>query len=255
LGFRIVIPARYASVRLPGKALCEVAGRPLLAHVHDRAMESGADEVVIATDDARIERAASAFGARVLTTSASHASGTERIAEVASRLGWPGDALVVNLQGDEPLVPGAAIRQVVGLLEAAPQAALATLCAPISTLEEFLDPNVVKVVADAAGRALFFSRAPLPWPRDDVDAGGRPRAWAHARRHIGLYAYRVAGLERLAALPECPPERIERLEQLRALWHGLEIRVAPAVEIPAPGVDTAQDLERVRAVLERQAQG
>jgi 3-deoxy-manno-octulosonate cytidylyltransferase (CMP-KDO synthetase) len=255
LGFRIVIPARYASVRLPGKALCEVAGRPLLAHVHDRAMESGADEVVIATDDARIERAASAFGARVMTTSASHASGTERIAEVASRLGWPGDTLVVNLQGDEPLVPGAAIRQVAELLEAAPQAALATLCAPIATLEEFLDPNVVKVVTDSGGRALCFSRAPLPWPRDEVDGSGRPRAWAHARRHIGLYAYRVAALVRLAALAECPPERIERLEQLRALWHGLEIRVAPAVEIPAPGVDTAQDLGRVRGLLERKARG
>lgn len=249
LGFRVVIPARYASSRLPGKLLREVAGRPLLAHVHDRALESGADEIVIATDDDRVAQAAVAFGANVLATSAGHASGTDRIAEVATRLGWPDEAIVVNLQGDEPLIEAAAIRQVAGLLEPAGSATIATLSAPLGSLAEFLDPNVVKVLTDARGAALCFSRAPLPWPRDDIDDNGRPRAFAHARRHIGLYAYRAATLRRLAGLPECEPEHIERLEQLRALWHGIEIRVGAAEAMPGRGVDTAEDLERVRALF------
>lgn len=251
MSFRVVIPARYASTRLPGKPLREIAGRPLLAHVHDRARESGADEIVVATDDARIERAARGFGARTLMTSAAHASGTDRIAEVVDRLGWPDDVMVVNLQGDEPLIAPAAIRQVASVLESASDAALATLCTPLESLAEFLDPNVVKVVTDARGAALYFSRAPLPWPRDRIGGEGRPDSFAHARRHIGLYAYRAATLRRLATLPECEIERVERLEQLRALWNGLVIQVAVADGIPQSGVDTDEDLVRVGALLER----
>ncbi|CAN5191252.1 3-deoxy-manno-octulosonate cytidylyltransferase [soil metagenome] len=243
--FGIVIPARYASARLPGKVLQEVAGRPLLAHVHDRAVESGAEQVIIATDDERIERAARAFGARVLMTAVDHASGTDRIAEVVDELGWSANTLVVNLQGDEPLIPPGAIRQVAAVLASAPDAALATLCAPLSSLEEYLDPNVVKVVTNERGIALYFSRAPVPWPRDAAPEG-RPQIFDHARRHIGLYSYRVATLRRLAKLRECELERLERLEQLRALWHDLPIAVAEAEQVPAPGVDTADDLERVR---------
>ncbi|MBA3564583.1 MAG: 3-deoxy-manno-octulosonate cytidylyltransferase [Gammaproteobacteria bacterium] len=250
MSFRIVIPARFASVRLPGKALREIAGRPLLAHVHDRARESGADEIVVATDDPRIELAARNFGAAVVMTSAAHASGTDRIAAVVERLGWPDDTLVVNLQGDEPLMPPAVIGQVASVLESATGAALATLCAPLESLAEFLDPNVVKVVTDARGAALYFSRAPLPWPRDRIGSDGWPYSCAHARRHIGVYAYRVASLRRLAALPQCELEQVECLEQLRAIYNGLLIQVAMAGEIPAPGVDTDEDLARVKALLE-----
>lgn len=248
--FRIVIPARYASERLPGKALRKIAGRPLLAHVHDRALESGADEIVVATDDPRIELAARSFGATVVMTSTAHVSGTDRIAEVVERLGWPDDTLVVNLQGDEPLMPVAAIRQVASVLGCSPDAALATLCAPLESLAEFLDPNVVKVVTDTRGAALYFSRAPLPWPRDQIGSDGRPYSSAHARRHIGLYAYRVASLRRLAAFPQCELEQVECLEQLRAIYNGLSIQVAMAGEIPTPGVDTDEDLARVKALLE-----
>ncbi|MGH8496032.1 MAG: 3-deoxy-manno-octulosonate cytidylyltransferase [Gammaproteobacteria bacterium] len=250
MSFRVVIPARHASTRLPGKALLEIAGRPLLAHVCDRAMESGAEQIIVATDDSRIESAARDCGVRAVMTAATHVSGTDRIAEVVGRLGWPDDTLVVNLQGDEPLVPPAVIRQLAALLVNAPGAALATLSTPLRSLAEFLDPNVVKIVTDERGAALYFSRAPVPWPRDQVDGRGRPSGFAHAQRHLGLYAYRVATLRRLAALPECEAERIERLEQLRALWHGLEIRVAVAEEVPEAGVDTAEDLARVRARLE-----
>jgi 3-deoxy-manno-octulosonate cytidylyltransferase (CMP-KDO synthetase) len=218
--------------------------------VYERARAAGAAEVLIATDDARIAAAARAFGAEAVMTAACHASGTDRIAEVAAARGWaPGD-VVVNLQGDEPLMPAALVRQVAELLAAAPGADIATLAAPIDSVAELLDPNAVKVVSDAQGRALYFSRAPIPWNRagaagalaSQTDASG-------ARRHIGIYAYRVSALARLAALAPGTLEVREKLEQLRALENGLTIQVAQACAAPGPDVNTAADLERVAALI------
>jgi 3-deoxy-manno-octulosonate cytidylyltransferase (CMP-KDO synthetase) len=250
MSFRIVIPARYASSRFPGKPLALLAGRPMLQWVHERARQSGASDVIIATDDARIEQAARGFGATVMLTAASHASGTDRIAEVAQRAGWGDDAIIVNLQGDEPLMPVALLTQVAQLLAAHPAAALATLCAPLLRLEDLLDTNVVKVVCADDGRALYFSRAPIPWSREGAAAGlASQREFALARRHIGLYAYRVGALRRLAAMPVGSLEDCEKLEQLRALQAGMEIRVGTAVEAPGPDVNAPEDLARVAARL------
>lgn len=248
--FRIVIPSRYASSRLPGKPLLKIAGKPLLQWVYEHACASGAGEVVVATDDERIAEAARGFGAHVAMTSPVHPSGTDRVAEVAHQLGWAGDDIVVNLQGDEPLMPPALIGQVAQLLGAVPQAHIATLAARITQLAALLDPNVVKVVADPAGRALYFSRAPIPWSRDTAPAGiASQRDFTGARRHIGLYAYRVAALQRLQRLPPSLLEQIEKLEQLRALENGLHIQVADALAAPGPDVNTAEDLLRVERVL------
>ena len=247
--FRVVIPARYASTRYPGKPLVELAGKPMLQWVFENAQRCGASAVLIATDDDRIARAARGFGAAVAMTGTGHPSGTDRIAEAATQAGWAPDDIVVNLQGDEPLLPPVLLRQVAGLLEADPAAALATLATPILGAEEYLDPNVVKVVADDAGRALYFSRAPIPWHRDAALAG--ETRFAGARRHIGLYAYRVAALRRLAALPVAPLEEAEKLEQLRALAHGMRVRVADAVERPGQDINTPEDLERAAALLGR----
>lgn len=246
--FKIVIPARYASTRLPGKPLVMIKGRSLLQHVYERAMQCGAEEIVVATDDERIAAAARACGASVAMTLASHASGTDRIAEVARSRGWAPQTIVVNVQGDEPLLPPAIVKQVVQLLAAQRGSAMATLYSPITNLEEFRDPNVVKLVADNAGRALYFSRAPIPWPRDNA-SGGAPRAFPGALRHIGMYAYRAAALLQLASLPASASELTERLEQLRALAHGLEIRVAEACERPGPDVNSPEDVARVAALL------
>jgi 3-deoxy-manno-octulosonate cytidylyltransferase (CMP-KDO synthetase) len=254
VSFRIVIPARFGSSRFPGKPLALLAGRPMLQWVYERARQSGAAEVIVATDDVRIEQAAREFGATVVMTAPEHASGTDRIAEVAQRAGWDEHWVVINLQGDEPLMPVALLTQVAQLLESFPQAAIATLCAPLVTLEEFLDPNVVKVVAGAGGRALYFSRAPIPWSRDGAPAGlASQREFGLARRHIGLYAYRVGALRRLAALPAGSLEDCEKLEQLRALQVGMEIRVAEALERPGPDVNAPADIARVAARLERSA--
>ncbi len=250
--FRVVIPARYASVRLPGKALLALAGKPLLQWVYERARDAGAAEVLIATDDARILDAARAFGAEAVMTAAGHASGSDRIAEVARARRWPGSEIVVNLQGDEPLMPPALIGQVAALLESAPAADIATLATAITDVAELLDVNAVKVVADGSGRALYFSRAPIPWNRagaagglaGQTDAGG-------ARRHVGLYAYRVGALLRLAALAPSELETREKLEQLRALENGLTIKVATACEAPGPDVNTAADLARVTELMTR----
>ncbi|HVY80329.1 MAG TPA: 3-deoxy-manno-octulosonate cytidylyltransferase [Steroidobacteraceae bacterium] len=248
--FRVVIPARFASTRLPGKALVAIGGKPMIQWVYERARSSGATEVLIATDDARIAAAAKAFGAVVEMTAASHQSGTDRIAEVARARGWGASDVVVNVQGDEPLMPPALIDQVAGLLLANTDAGMATLAAPLTRLEELLDPNVVKVVADATGRALYFSRAPIPWHRDGAPAGlASQRSFAGARRHIGIYAYRVSALLRVAGLAPTPLEQTEKLEQLRALENGIEIRVAEAVQLPGPDVNTPDDLERVAAAL------
>ena len=244
--FRVVIPARYASTRLPGKPLRLIAGRTMIEHVHARARASGAAEVVIATDDERIADACARFGADVALTDPGHASGTDRLAEVARARGYADDDLIVNVQGDEPLLPPANVAEVAALLAATPSAAVATLATPIGSLEEYQDPNVVKVVRDCAGLALYFSRAPIPWVREPATEAER---YAGALRHVGLYAYRAGALRRLAALAPTALETRERLEQLRALEHGLGIAVGIAAEPPGPGVDTEQDLARVAALL------
>jgi 3-deoxy-manno-octulosonate cytidylyltransferase (CMP-KDO synthetase) len=251
--FRIVIPARYASSRLPGKPLLELAGKPLLQWVHERALGCGALEVLVATDDERIAAVARGFGAQVVMTAAHHETGTDRIAEVARLAGWPADAVVVNLQGDEPLMPAQLVRQVAALLARHESADIATLAAQIDSVTALLDPNVVKVVTTPQGRALYFSRAPIPWDRDSAMQGLTSQvSVAGARRHIGLYAYRVSALQRLAALPPTPLERLERLEQLRALEHDMDIRVAEAQVLPGPDVNTAADLQRAAALLAAQ---
>lgn len=249
MSFRVVIPARYASTRLPGKPLLSVAGRPLLAHVYDCACASGADDVLVATDDERIARACSDFGAEAVMTSSAHRSGSERLAEVVQQRGWGDDAIVVNLQGDEPLTPPAVIRQVAQDLMAFPEASVSTLCAPIHSAAQLNDPHTVKVVRDALGYALYFSRAPIPWERDVLGAEEReaPIGW----RHVGLYCYRAGYLRRYVELPPCELEDVEKLEQLRVLWHGARIHVAEAIEVPGHGVDTPEDLEMVEALLGR----
>jgi 3-deoxy-manno-octulosonate cytidylyltransferase (CMP-KDO synthetase) len=248
--FRAVIPARYASTRLPGKPLADIGGRPMIQHVHARVVASGAAEVIVATDDARVEAACRAFGADVQMTEAGHLSGTDRLAEVASRRGWSGSDVVVNVQGDEPLLPPVLVSQAATLLAVDTGADIATLGTPIDSLEEFLDPAVVKVVRRADGRALYFSRAPIPWHRDGASGGVASQTdFAGAWRHLGLYAYRVGALRRLAAAPPAPLELAEKLEQLRALHLGMAIAVGEAAERPGPGVDTPEDLVRVRALL------
>ncbi|WP_444984709.1 3-deoxy-manno-octulosonate cytidylyltransferase [Halomonas mongoliensis] len=248
--FIVVIPARFASSRLPGKPLAEIAGRPMVAHVWQRACESRAARVVVATDDARIEAAMVAEGAEVVMTRADHPSGTDRLAEVAERLGLAADAVLVNVQGDEPLIPATLIDQVADRLFDDPEASIATLAEPISDVESLFNPNVVKVVRALSGRALYFSRAPIPWDRDAFAA--RPElletdAWL---RHIGLYAYRAGFLAEYRDWVPSPLERLEHLEQLRALHHGHAIQVALAREPHPAGVDTAEDLARVRGLLD-----
>ncbi len=248
--FHVAIPARHGSTRLPGKVLAPIQGKPMLQWVYERARASGARDVLIATDDAAILAAAAAFGATARMTSFAHASGTDRLAELAAIEHWPDSDIVVNVQGDEPLIPPAIIRQAAALLESDPEAALATLATPIDSLAELLDPNAVKVVADAKGRALYFSRAPIPWNRDGAPAGlSSQSVFAGARRHVGIYAYRVGALRLLASLAPTALEKAERLEQLRALENGLVVRVADAAEMPGPDVNTAEDLKRVAKLL------
>lgn len=250
--FHVAIPARHASTRLPGKVLALIHGKPMLQWVYERARASGARDILIATDDAAIAAAAGAFGAAARMTSAAHASGTDRLAELAAIERWPENDIVVNVQGDEPLIPPAIIRQVASLLDSDSEAAIATLATPVESLVEFLDPNAVKVVSDSKGRALYFSRAPIPWNRDGAPAGiSSQRVFAGARRHIGIYAYRVGALRRLASLAPTTLEQAERLEQLRALENGLVIRVADAEERPGPDVNTAEDLQRVATLVAR----
>ena len=251
--FRVVIPARYASTRLPGKPLRLLAGKPMVQHVHERACASGAAEVIIATDHEVVAAACRAFGATVLMTDSNHVSGTDRLAEVAARLGWQDAEVVVNVQGDEPLLPPANVAQAACLLAADAGAAIATLGTPIHSLQEFLDPNAVKVVRAANGRALYFSRAPIPWPRDGAPSGlASQSSFGAALRHIGLYAYRVGALRQMAAWPASPLELTERLEQLRAMENGLSIAVAEATEAPGPGVDTEEDALAVERILAAQ---
>jgi 3-deoxy-manno-octulosonate cytidylyltransferase (CMP-KDO synthetase) len=248
--FRAVIPARHGSTRLPGKPLALIAGTPMVLHVHRLAVRSGAAEVIVATDDDRIRAACASVGAIVEMTSAAHASGTDRIAEVAARRRWAAADIVVNVQGDEPLLPPALVAQAASLLAATPSASVATLAVPIATEAEYLDPNVVKVVARPDGMALYFSRAPIPWDRDgSASSPAGTQRHLGARRHLGLYADRVSALQALAAAPAAALERRERLEQLRALSLGMQVAVADAVEPPGPGVDKPEDLARVEAIL------
>ncbi|MBA1205185.1 3-deoxy-manno-octulosonate cytidylyltransferase [Pseudomonas capeferrum] len=251
LDFTVVIPARLRSTRLPGKPLLPIAGKPMVQHVWEQACKSGAGRVVVATDDVSILEACRAFGAEVLLTRADHESGTDRLAEVAAQLGLSSDAIVVNVQGDEPLIPPVIIDQVAANLAAHPEAGIATLAEPISEPEVVFNPNAVKVVSDKNGLALSFSRAPLPWARDTF---ARTREQlpdgVPYRRHIGMYAYRVGFLRDFVAWGPCWLEQTESLEQLRALWHGVRIHVADAIEAPPVGVDTAEDLERARRLLE-----
>lgn len=246
----IIIPARYASTRLPGKPLLDIGGQPMIVRVVERARQSGAERVVVATDDERIRSAVVDFGAEAVMTRPDHASGTDRLAETIALLGLDDDAIVVNLQGDEPLMPPRLIREVADLLAARPAAVMATACHAITHREDFLNPNVVKVVTDHEGHALYFSRAPIPWPRDAML--GKSSAPIKAFRHIGLYAYRAGFVARYADWPACPLETTESLEQLRVLWHGEKIAVVEADEAPAAGVDTPEDLERVRKYFQNQ---
>ena len=248
--FTVIIPARYASTRLPGKPLADIAGKPMVVRVAERAVAAGAARVVVATDDARIKAAVEAYGIAACLTAADHATGTDRLAEAAQQLGLPDDAIVVNVQGDEPLLSPALIRAVAELLAAHPDAAIATACHPITDVEEAFNPNVVKVVLDGRGYALYFSRATIPWARDAF-AGGRDAVpeGLPLYRHYGLYAYRVRFLRVFPTLASAPIERFEALEQLRALWHGFRIVVAVTAGTPAPGVDTPEDLDRVRTLF------
>ncbi len=249
--FNVVIPARYGSLRLPGKPLREIAGRPMIQHVYQRARDSGAEEVVIATDDQRIAAAARQFADQVCMTAAEHASGTDRIAEVVRLFKWPDDTVVVNLQGDEPLMPPSLLSQVAEALVSHPAAEMATLATPLCDSGQLFDTSVVKVVMDRCGHALYFSRAAIPWKRDLFDSTRPPTVdWLEGvHRHLGIYAYRAGFLAGYAALPISPLERMESLEQLRVLWNGGKIAVELADAAPPAGVDTAEDLARVDAIL------
>ena len=237
-----------ASTRLPGKPLVEIAGKPMVEHVVNQARQSSASQVIVATDDVQVADVASKCGAEAVLTSETHATGTDRITEVANRLGWQDHDVVVNVQGDEPLIPPQTIDQVAELLLNS-SADAATLAEPITALSDVFNPNIVKVVWDTNGRALYFSRAPIPWDRSSFgnDPQTLGRGW---HRHIGIYAYRVSALRTFVKLPPSDLERTETLEQLRIMENGLSIVVATAVEDVPGGIDTAEDLERVRAVFE-----
>ncbi|GLW61406.1 3-deoxy-manno-octulosonate cytidylyltransferase [Hydrogenophilus thermoluteolus] len=247
--FQIVIPARFASSRLPEKALADVAGKPLVVRVWEQAQRAAAESVWVATDHPRIAEAVQRAGGAVVMTAPEHPSGTDRLAEVVTQQRWGDETIVLNWQGDEPLLPVALVHAVVERLAAHPDAAIATAAVPVTTVREWRDPNVVKVVCDRNGYANYFSRAPLPWVREadpfalDANAAPPVPVW----RHIGLYAYRAGFLRRFATWGEAPLEAAEKLEQLRALWCGARIVVHFAAEAPPPGVDTAEDLARIRA--------
>ncbi|HWJ35489.1 MAG TPA: 3-deoxy-manno-octulosonate cytidylyltransferase [Steroidobacteraceae bacterium] len=250
--FHVVIPARYAASRLPGKPLLTIAGRPLIQWVWECARSSGAASVIVATDDERIREAAENFGAECVMTSTEHASGTDRIAEVVRVRGFAAEDTVVNLQGDEPLMPPSVVAQLAAALGARPSIDIATAVARIGSLAEFLDTSCVKALRALDGRALYFSRAPVPWPRDHVTEG-QPTTFEGAWRHIGIYAYRVRSLLEFAAWTPTALEVAERLEQLRALEHGMSIHLVALAQAPPAGVDTPEDLERVRAALDHGA--
>lgn len=247
MSFHVIIPARLASTRLPNKPLADIGGLPMVVRVARRALQAGALQVVVACDDERIAAACAAHEVRALLTRADHASGSDRLAEAAQLLALSDDAIVVNLQGDEPLVDPALLRACAELLAARRDCVMSTVAHRIVDPAEFRNPNVVKVVLDAHQRALYFSRAPLPWWRDAPEPATPPAD--QALRHIGLYAYRAGFLRRFPQLAPSPLEQLESLEQLRVLWHGERIAVHLSASAPGPGVDTPEDLERVRALL------
>lgn len=260
MSFNIIIPSRFASTRLPGKPLLDIAGKPMVQHVYERAKKSNAERVIIATDDQRIADVAAGFGAEVCMTSAEHESGTDRLQEVVRKLNFSDQEIVVNVQGDEPLIPPAVINQVALNLANDNQAAIATLVEKITAAEDVFDPNAVKVVLDKNNRALYFSRAPMPWFRDGWSGDGLPdsgEALANKPlpssinyyRHIGIYAYRVKFLHQFVQWPASPLELTEKLEQLRAMENGAVILAEEAIEAIPAGVDTEQDLAKVRAVF------
>ena len=259
MGFDVVIPARYASTRLPGKMLLAMNGKPMIQHVYERACDSGADRVIIATDSQVIVEAASKFDAEVVLTSERHQSGTERIAEVVEKLAMDDDTVVVNVQGDEPLIEPAIIKNVAGNLLSHPEASIATVATPIKLSEEFHNPNVVKVVLDNNSCALYFSRAPIPWPRDQYQGKGHdefltqelPQSGITLYRHIGIYAYRASCVKAYVKLPQSQLEKTESLEQLRALSSGYRICVLVTENSGGIGVDTRDDYEKVKEIIER----
>jgi 3-deoxy-manno-octulosonate cytidylyltransferase (CMP-KDO synthetase) len=248
VNFHVLIPARLASTRLPDKPLADLGGKPMVVRVAERALASGAVRVVVACDDPRIAEACGAHGVAAVLTRSDHASGSDRLAEACGLLGIDGEEIVVNVQGDEPLIDPALIRQCAATLAARPECVMSTAAYAIANEGEFHNPNVVKVVLDAAGLALYFSRAPIPWWRDA--RGALPRVPA-ALRHVGIYAYRAAFLRRFPTLSAAAVEQTEALEQLRVLWHGHRIAVHVAEAAPGPGVDTPEDLARVRALFAR----
>jgi 3-deoxy-manno-octulosonate cytidylyltransferase (CMP-KDO synthetase) len=244
MSFKVVIPARYASTRLPGKPLLDIAGKPMVVRVAEQAAKSGASEVVIATDFEKIVQAANEHNIKAVITRIDHASGTDRIAEVAQKLGWADDEIVVNVQGDEPLIDPELIKEVAQHLANSKQAVMATACHPIHEETALLNPNIVKVVMDTNGNALYFSRAPIPYPRDEAYKNN-----IQSHRHIGIYAYRVGFLKKYAELAVTELEKTESLEQLRVLHHGYKIGVTITQNAPASGVDTQEDLDYVRSVF------
>ncbi len=253
MSYTIIIPARFASTRLPGKPLADIGGKPMVQHVWERAQRSQADRVIIATDDEQVQGAAVRFGAEVCMTSSDHPTGTDRLQEVVRQCGFDDDHIVVNVQGDEPLVPPAVIDQVAANLRDCVQASVATLSHPVADAEELFDPNAVKVMSDKNGLAMYFSRAPIPWDRDRFAVSREDfKKSPLCQRHLGIYAYRVGLLNRFVTWAESPLEQIESLEQLRVLWNGDRIHVSEACEVPPAGVDTQADLERVRAVYAAQ---
>jgi len=249
MSFSVVIPARFGSSRLPGKPLLDIAGKPMIQHVWERARQSDAQHVYIATDDQRIIDVAEGFGAEALMTSADHVSGTDRLHEVVEHLGLESEAVVVNVQGDEPLIPAAVINQVAANLIGAKGAMIATLAEPINSDAEFVNPNAVKVVTGDDSMALYFSRAPIPWPRESAAQGRVKPLPRLALRHIGIYAYRAAFLHQFVKWPPAALEEAEQLEQLRALHNGVAIHVDEACAVVPAGVDTPEDLDAVRALL------
>ncbi len=250
--FKVVIPARYASTRLPGKPLLPIAGKPMIAHVCDRANEANAQQIIVATDDERILKTIEALGIEGILTSQHHESGTERIAEVAEKLGWEDGTIIVNLQGDEPLLPAHYINQVAQALASQTQAGIATLAAKIGDSHEIFNPNAVKVVLDKQGYALYFSRAPIAWNRATFATTQEVPSDFLYWRHIGLYAYTVGFLKKYCAWSPSPLESIEALEQLRILWHGEKILVQTVEVAPIAGVDTIDDLQRVETIMKKQ---
>ncbi|MGR5093119.1 3-deoxy-manno-octulosonate cytidylyltransferase [Vibrio maritimus] len=250
MAFTVIIPARYSSSRLPGKPLADICGKPMVQHVYERAVESGADRVIVATDDVRIESAVQAFGGEVCMTSPDHQSGTERLAEVVELMSIEPEHTIVNVQGDEPLIPASIIKQVADNLQSS-QAPMATLGVTIEDEEEVFNPNAVKVVTDQNGFALYFSRATIPWDRDAYASEPKSTAASPLMRHIGIYAYRAGFINTYINWAPSALEKIESLEQLRVLWYGERIHVELAKEAPPAGVDTPEDLDKVRALLSK----